>query len=171
MVEINLGAGRKRLNRSIGLDAVRTSACDVQVNLDGEALPFKSHSIDRVYAYHVLEHIRELPTMMEEIHRVCNKGGEVHIEVPYYTCVGAFGDPTHVRFFTYNTFLFWTQNTEQANWFSKARYTIVRRYMLFGRVHRLMGISFLANRFPNIYENFFAFIFPARFLQVVLATV
>lgn len=168
MVEINLGAGRKRVGDAIGVDSVRTAACDVQANIDGTVLPFKRDSIQRVYAWHVLEHIRDLPALMEELHRICAPQAELHIEVPYFSCVGAFGDPTHVRFFTYNTFLFWTQGTDQANWFSTARYEIKQRRIIFGRLHQALGIQWLANRFPNVYENFFAFIFQARVLAVVL---
>ena len=36
------------------------------------------------------------------------------------------------------------------------------------RAHRLLGIAALANRFPAVYENLLAHVFPARSLEVEL---
>jgi hypothetical protein len=168
MHTLNLGVGKKNIDGAIGVDIVATPECDVIANLDGASLPFAANSISTVYAYHVLEHINNLIPLMEEIHRICKEGALIHIEVPYFTCIGAFGDPTHVRFFTYHTFRFWEKTTDQANWFSMARFTIVRRRIVFGKLHRLLGIQFLANKFPHIYENFFPYLFPARYLEITL---
>ncbi len=168
MAGLNLGCGRRTIQGTFGVDRVALPGVDVIADLDGAALPFADDSVDTVYAYHVLEHLRNLTGVMEEIHRVCRDKGRVMIEAPYFTCVGAFGDPTHVRFFTYETFRFWEATTDQANWFTAARFHIVRRRLVFGKAHRLVGIAWLANRFPNIYENFFAYWFPARLLAVEL---
>jgi SAM-dependent methyltransferase len=168
MTALNLGCGRRAIPGAYGIDRVRLPGVDVVADFDSAPLPFASGTIDVIYAYHVLEHIRDLPRIMEEIYRICRDGARVVIEVPYFTCVGAFGDPTHVRFFTYETLRFWTVDTDQANWFSGARFRIAGRRLVFGRAHRLLGIAWLANRFPHVYENFCAFWFPARLLEAEL---
>ncbi|MFP4323377.1 MAG: methyltransferase domain-containing protein [Anaerolineales bacterium] len=168
MAQLNLGAGEKPISSTFGVDVAPTGACDVIANFEGAPLPFATSSITGLYAYHVLEHIRDLPALMEEIHRISQPDARIIIEVPYFACVGAFGDPTHVRFFAYHTFRFWTPDTDQANWFSRARFRIAQRRIVFGKVHRLLGIAALANRWPDVYENFLAFIFPGRVLQVEL---
>jgi SAM-dependent methyltransferase len=168
MAQLNLGCGKRLMPGTIGVDEVALPGVALVANLDGVALPFADNSVERVILFHVLEHIRDLNRLMEELHRICKPGVGVQIEVPYYTCVGAFGDPTHVRFFTYHTFHFWSADTDQANWFTKARYEIARRRLVFGRAHRWLGVSWWANRWPNIYENFFAFWFPARMLEIEL---
>lgn len=170
-MKLNLGSGKKPVPDCINVDLVMLPDVNVIANLDTTALPFKSSSIEGVYAYHVLEHIRELPRLMEEIHRICMPDAIISIEVPYFACIGAFGDPTHVRFFTYETFRFWEARTDQWNWFSSATYRIRRRSLQFGKLHRLLGIQAFANRFPNIYENFLVYLFPARLLQVELSVV
>jgi SAM-dependent methyltransferase len=170
-MQLNLGCGRRPVARAYGVDVVALPGVAVVADLDGVALPFAPDRVERVYLYHVLEHIRDLNRLMTEIHRICQAGAAVIIEVPYYTCVGAFGDPTHVRFFTYETFRFWSADTDQANWFTQARFEITRRRLVFGRAHRLLGVSWWANRWPHVYENFFAFWFPARLLEVELRVV
>ncbi len=168
MAALNLGCGRRVMVGAYGVDRVALPGVDVVADFDGAPLPFASSTVDLIYAYHVLEHLRDLARVMEEIHRVCRDGARVVVEVPYFTCVGAFGDPTHVRFFTYETFRFWTADTDQANWFTSAHFTIAGRRLVFGKAHRLLGIAWFANRFPHIYENFFAYWFPARLLEAKL---
>jgi len=168
MIALNLGCGKRPIAGTYGVDVVALDAVAVVAEFDHSPLPFAPNSIDTIYIFHVLEHIRDLNRLMEEIHRVCKPDARIIIEVPYYTCVGAFGDPTHVRFFTYETFRFWSANTDQANWFTKAQFEIAKRHLVFGKAHHLMGIAWWANRWTNIYENFFAFWFPARMLEVDL---
>jgi hypothetical protein len=52
----------------------------------------------------VIEHIRNLIGLMEEVYRISRPGGTVEVVVPYYTSRGAFRDPTHVRYITEDTF-------------------------------------------------------------------
>ncbi len=155
---------------AIGLDITPLPGVDVVLDLDNAPLPFPDNTFEAVYAHHVLEHLRNLAAVLGELHRVCRPGAVIDVLVPYYTCVGAFGDPTHVRFFTYRTFEHFadTDDKERYTWFSYTRFTIARRRIGFGKLHRLLLVEFLANRWPNIYENFFAFLCPARTLSVQL---
>jgi SAM-dependent methyltransferase len=171
MAGLNIGCGKRSVPGTFGVDVVALAGVDVVADFDGVALPFAADTIDKIHAYHVLEHMRELERVMEEIHRVCRNGARVVIEVPYFSCVGAFGDPTHKRFFAYETFRFWSAETDQANWFTQAHFEIKRRRLVFGRAHRMLGVEWWANRWPNIYENFFAFWFPARMLEAELIAV
>jgi len=172
MPELNLGCGKRPIDGTYGVDMVPLPGVAVVADFENRPLPFAADSIDRIYIYHVLEHIRNLNRLMAEMHRICRPGARVVIEVPYYTCVGAFGDPTHVRFFTYETFRFWSADTDQANWlFVKTRFEITRRRLVFGKLHQMLGVSWWANRWPHLYENFCAFWFPARLLEVELEVV
>jgi len=42
---------------------------------------------------------------------------------------------------------------------------------MFGKVHRVIGINFFANRFPLIYETFLAYLFPPREIHFELEVV
>lgn len=167
---LHIGCGLHKMPGSIGLDITGLPGVDVVLDLDREKLPFPDNRFEAIYAHHVLKHIRNLSDVLSELHRVCKPGAVIDIVVPYYTCVGAFGDPTHVRFFTYRTLEHFaeTEDKERYTWFSATRFKVGPRRIGFGRLFRLMLIEYLANRWPNIYENFFAFSFPARTLSVQL---
>lgn len=61
-----------------------------------------------IIANDVLEHIPDLVTAMTNCKDLLCKGGEMHIHVPYDLSLGAWQDPTHVRAFNENSFLYYT---------------------------------------------------------------
>ncbi len=170
---LHIGCGAHKIPGAIGLDITALPGVDVVLDLEKEKLPFADNTFDIIYAHHVLEHLHNLTDVLTELHRVCKPGAIIDILVPYYTCVGAFGDPTHVRFFTYRTLEHYanTEDKERYTWFSSTRFTMGKRHIGFGKLFRLLFIEFLVNRFPNIYENFFAFLFQGRTLsnQLIVA--
>jgi SAM-dependent methyltransferase len=150
---------------------------DVLARLEAPHLPFLPGSLGRVHARHVLEHLDDLAAVMSEIAASLRRGGRLSVEVPYFASVSAFADPTHRRWFTYTTFEHFTEppatgwRAHRHTWFSTVRFRIEARRLIFGRAHRLLGVAWLANRFPGIYENLLAYWFPARALQVELVKV
>lgn len=169
---VDLGCGRRKVAGSIGLDVIALPGVEVMATLN--SLPFKERSLGGLYALNVLEHVNDLPGVMAEVWRVLGDGHWCRVEVPYFTSVSAFSDPTHCRWFTYSTFEHfgpaaaagWQENRH--TWFGGARFAISRRRLIFGRAHQLLGIAWFANRFPAVYENLFAYWFPARALEVEL---
>ena len=81
--------------------------CDLE-----RPLPLADEVADEVHAHHLLEHVRNLVQLMEEIYRVCRPGATVHVSGPYYTSRGAFRDPTHVRFLAEDTFQYFEVPTD-----------------------------------------------------------
>jgi SAM-dependent methyltransferase len=61
-----------------------------------------------VIANDVLEHIPDLVSSMTNIKDLLEVGGEFHISVPYELSLGAWQDPTHVRAFNENSWLYYT---------------------------------------------------------------
>ena len=49
---------------------------------NAENLPFKENFFDRVMSRHVLEHVKNIDKVIDEIYRVCKKGGTLYIAVP-----------------------------------------------------------------------------------------
>jgi SAM-dependent methyltransferase len=106
---IDIGCGNaKQMPGAIGVDAFPHDGVDVVADLE-QGLPFDDRSIDHVFAVHVLEHIRGLVAVMNEIHRVLRPDGVLHVLVPSADCVNAAADPTHVRFFNRQTFKYFCQ--------------------------------------------------------------
>ena len=96
---------------------------DIQVDF-GEKLPldtgqsfsserfgpvvFKSNSFDSIIAYDVLEHIPNLTTCMKNCLDLLKPDGIMDVLVPYDLSYGAWQDPTHVRAFNENSWLYYT---------------------------------------------------------------
>lgn len=66
-------------------------------------LPFKTETIEEILCIHVLEHVRDLESAMNEFHRVLTPGGILRVWTPHCFSPIAFGDSTHCRFFTFET--------------------------------------------------------------------
>jgi len=77
----------------------------------------------------ILEHLPDTIRVLEEVWRMSQRDGHVHIEVPYYNSPGASQDPTHLRFFTEHSFDYFTpDNTTYLsayNYYTKARFLIL----------------------------------------------
>lgn len=99
---LNLGCGRKYIEGAVNVDLESSSVkADRYVDLSvtelfGEWLN-EENSYDRIIAHHLLEHVRDLPTLMTNCMLLLKEGGEMDIQVPYDLSYGAWQDPTHVR--------------------------------------------------------------------------
>jgi SAM-dependent methyltransferase len=96
---LDIGCGRHKLPGAVGLDRHPLPGVDIVANLD-EGLPFAPESFDVVSANQVLEHVRDLVALVDEVHRVLRTGGVLVAHVPYFRSSWAHIDPTHVRSFT-----------------------------------------------------------------------
>lgn len=110
MRKIDLGCGNNKGEGYIGVDKYPYHCVDVVRDIDLHGLPFDDSSVDEVYTSHFLEHCQDLVFVMNEIHRVLRPGGRVTIIVPNIKHPGAFRDPTHVRFFNEESFLYFTKH-------------------------------------------------------------
>ncbi len=72
--------------------------CDIT-----KGVPIENESVDEVVCVHVLEHIQDLKGIMKEFQRILKPGGVLKVWVPHCFSPIAFGDSTHVRFFTFET--------------------------------------------------------------------
>lgn len=102
---LNLGCGKTRIPKSIGVDdSKHSNFVDIVHNLNIIPYPFDSSSVDEIHMYHVLEHLHNPLKIMEELHRLLKKGGMIYLRVPHFSSMGAFSDITHVRPFGYGSF-------------------------------------------------------------------
>jgi predicted SAM-dependent methyltransferase len=111
LIKLDLGAGRVKRNGYISVDRQLTGNVDLVCDVESK-LPFRDNSVDEVFSRHLFEHVTHLIQLFEEVHRICKPGARVIINVPYYTSVKAYKDPTHVNFFTEKTFEYF----EGKNW-------------------------------------------------------
>lgn len=100
---------------------------------------FADDSVGVLRAYHVLEHLDDPIHFFNEAYRVLAPGGFLLIEVPSVNGAGAFGDPTHKKFFNLLTFEYFT-NQQYAR-FIQPQYT--------GRFQKARLVEYLWNN-PKI---------------------
>jgi SAM-dependent methyltransferase len=148
---LDVGCGRKKTAGAIGIDINRNSDADIIFDLDQAGYPFKANIFDVIICQDVVEHVDNLQRFFDEIHRIAKTGAVIKIRTPHYSSWYAYNDPTHRHYFGHRVFEYFG-----------AKFKIVRKEIVFSRIFRLLGIKRLANRYPDRYEQLFAFIFPAE---------
>ncbi len=104
----NIGCGHLgREGGEIGVDLFFDYRPTVQA--DCSKLPFKDDSFSEIRAYHGLEHVHDIVSVMNECYRVLKDNGIMTIKVPEYPEPESMADPTHVRFFIPQTFYYFTR--------------------------------------------------------------
>jgi len=165
--KLNIGCGRASKDGYINLDSTELPGVDIIQDLNKYPWPFKDDAFEEVYCDNILEHLDNIIAPMEEIFRVLQKGGRVIIKVPIYPSIWAMADPTHKIFFTYMTFDCFSP-THEFNYYSKARFKIVKRKIIFKYFTPLTWLVNISELTQKIYYVFFSFLIPAYSLYFEL---
>lgn len=162
---MDLGCGRDKIAGAIGVDAAGNANADVRHDLDVYPYPFADSSFEVVVLRNVIEHVRNVVGLMEEIHRIGTRGADVLITTPHFSSVYSYQDPTHVRHLALDSMDYFTETTSHSNFYSSARFRVVARGFDFGRSFPFSAIArALAGISARKYEKHFAFMFPANSL-------
>jgi SAM-dependent methyltransferase len=167
---LNLGCGRKRDPRAVNLDVTPDTGPDVVHDLNVVPWPFPDNRFSSVDMYDVIEHLGDLLPIMAELHRVCRDGAVIRITTPHFSCANSFTDPTHRHHLGWFSFDYFTGEHEHS-YYTRARFRMQRRQMIFAATLVNKLVWRLANRYPATYERRWAWIFPAWFLSFELAVV
>jgi predicted SAM-dependent methyltransferase len=108
--KLDLACGNNKRKGFIGIDRMPINGVDIIWDLEEYPWPFVDNSVGEVYCAHFVEHVDDLIKFMNEMYRVCKNGATIHIVAPYYTSVGASQDPTHKRFISEQSFLYFDAN-------------------------------------------------------------
>ncbi len=108
-IKLNLGCGRRYLEGYINIDIQERIHSDLVCDIT-EGIPFNDNTIDEVRAHDFLEHIPLGKTIfvISEIWRVLKPAGILEHFTPSTDGRGAFQDPTHVSFWNYNSWDYYT---------------------------------------------------------------
>lgn len=167
---LHLGCGLKRLPNALNVDVVASVQPDVVHDLNLRPWPFPDGAFSEVVAYDVIEHLDDVVGTMEEIHRVCAPGAMIKITVPHFSCANAFTDPTHKRFFSVQSFHYFTGENEFP-FYTSVRFKRRVAKIVFQDSLPDKVVWHLANRWPAAYERRWAWLFPAWFLYFELEVV
>lgn len=104
-IELELGCGpRKRHASALGVDALDYPGVDLVGDVFEVLTALPAGCVDAVHAYHFLEHVEELPRLLDELARVSCADAVLDVEVPHFSNPYFYSDPTHHRFFGLYTF-------------------------------------------------------------------
>lgn len=105
-VDIELGPGKsKQRPAGIGLNPKADPTADIFHDLNF-GIPLPSESVDFIWSNQVLEHIKRenFISLMNDLFRVLKPGAKMEHFVPHYLAPAAFGDPTHMNWFSETSF-------------------------------------------------------------------
>lgn len=98
---INLGCGTDQRADELNVDAAKECHPDVVLDLEESAWDLPSHAFSHARAYHVLEHLENPQSALEECARILRPGGTLEVRVPIG--LDARADPTHTNEWTWRT--------------------------------------------------------------------
>lgn len=172
-MKLNLGSGNKLIKDAINVDNYPYSPDIFVRDLSVFPWPWEDNVAEEVHAYMFLEHVTNLVTTMNEIHRICKNGAILHLTVPYWTGPNTWDDPTHVRAFTAQTFHWFTSDpsnsTYVAAWSNRREWKVLRSKIQVSAA--LPFLDLVPRLLGPLYERFFAHLIPAQGLAVDMQVV
>lgn len=173
-IKINLGCGTDIRSGYINVDSKPLPGVDIIHDLATRPLPFETASAEEILCLNVLEHV-ELVPVMKELHRILKTGGALVVEVPHFSTLAMYEDPTHRNFFATETLQFFTKNSPRPYYFDFA-FEAVENLQLHFPKRRAFPLNSLieskVNRsawFRGIYESSgLRALFPASHISAVL---
>jgi ubiquinone/menaquinone biosynthesis C-methylase UbiE len=169
MKRLNLGSGNDIRAGWVNLDCSALPGVDIVHNIEQLPLPLPNDSYDYVLCQDILEHVDYIP-LLRDIRRIMRIGGTLHIRVPHFTSSNAYGDPTHKRFFSSETFGFFVADSDRSYYFDFSFARMENLHIQFGpRMFR--PVEWLVNlnrKMQRLYEASPLRIFPASNVEVEL---
>lgn len=150
---LDIGCSNRKMPGAIGVDIDPASQADILHDLNVYPYPVEENSADQIYAKHIIEHLDDPRRFMHELFRMLKAGGRAFIETPHFSSRVAYSEPQHKLFFSY--FMF-------DELLKGLNVRVLRQEITFHKIFRILGICGLANRFPDTYERFWTYRFPAE---------
>jgi len=147
---LNLGSGKDFREDCLNADIQESKKPDWVLDITkipwGETISTRFGEIKveqgmftKIIANDVLEHIPDLVKAMTNCKDLLVEGGEFHIHVPYDLSLGAWQDPTHVRAFNENSWLYYTDWHWYLGW--KDKFVVKELQLVKSKLAEEMNIS------------------------------
>lgn len=115
---LNLGSGRDWRDDCVNMDINENKnpdwhgdICTIEwgqkIQTHAGEITVEPGIFTKILAQDVLEHVPDLVKCMRNCLDLLDVGGEMHIHVPYDLSLGAWQDPTHVRAFNENSWVYY----------------------------------------------------------------
>jgi len=181
MKKLNIGCGTDIKKGFVNLDRAKLVGVDVIHDLNKFPWPFKDNEFDFINCDQILEHLDDIPHCLREIWRISKPRGKIHIAAPHYASPGAWFDLTHKHPFGWMSLDYMAANEIHKHsvghmhtheYGEKEKFNILKRKYIFGKLHKLVGISLFAHNLPLVYEMFnLAYMFPPRHIEFDMGAV
>jgi len=96
-IKLDIGCGNNRQEGFVTLDRSKECKPDIIWDIQKFPYPIPKEACHMVLMSHIWEHIEPKfrVDVLNEVWRICRKGGQVLISTPYYLSFWASQDPTH----------------------------------------------------------------------------
>ena len=172
---IELGPGEKKIfNNAIGIDRFKKPSVDFLADLNKGLTFIEDNTVEEIHAYHVLEHVRNLEFLMQEIYRVLKPNGRFCASVPHFSNPYFYSDYTHVNFWgLYSPVYFSKNNIFQRSipqYYNKINFTLINVELKFSspfrvrnKIKKLFEIAFNSSCYmQELYEENLTGVFPCH---------
>lgn len=166
---LDVGCGSAKIPGAVGIDISPDTDADIVHDLNVFPYPLEDSSFDHVVMQDVIEHVQDPIRVVEELHRILRPDGRLQLRTPHFSSALAYGDPTHVHY--YSAMAIRSLASPRFAHYTYARFRIVHVTLDLWLPFRVSGVERLANRFPDAYEKYFAFRFPAMNIRAELAAI
>lgn len=130
--KLNIGCGKDYRKGFINLDFNREVKADIYWDLNLGVLPFEDNEFDYVLCDNVLEHVKGIFPIMDELHRICKPKAIIEIYVPHFTSPQAFSHLCHYRAFGIGSFGIYTpEEVLDGERYGDARFNILKEKLLY----------------------------------------
>jgi|SRR3990167_5551454 len=140
--KLDVGCAFRKRPGYWGVDKVQVKGVDQVFDLAHFPWPLPTNHFSEIRLWHILQFLPETNKVMEEVWRIGKPNAKIIIAVPYYMSALAFGDPGHIRYFSEETFKFFTQDSWYASnhkAYTKAKFKIVsQKLRATGRLRRFI---------------------------------
>ncbi len=167
-MKLNLGCGFEYKEGYINCDNKENLKADKHFDLNIFPYPFKDSSINEIVISHVLEHIDNPVSVLEEIYRICKKKAKIYVDTPYFSSESAFSDIEHKHFFTWTTLDAIDKENPihfRSPFCNRMDFKVVSKKLNWRKIFYFFEIF---NLFPRVYQELFPWIFPAKSISYIL---
>jgi ubiquinone/menaquinone biosynthesis C-methylase UbiE len=176
IIKLDIGCGPSKKDIDyIGIDMLDYESVDIVGDIYEVLSKFPDFIVDEIYTKHFLEHLDDIPTILNEIARVLKKDAICNIIVPHFSNPYYYSDCTHKSFFGLYTLNYFSK--DEVNMRRKVpvyqremNFKIEKIELIFQTTPKFNGRSLIKKFIQKIvnfniytlelYEEMFCYIFP-----------
>ncbi len=156
-LKLNFGCGKDIKKDYQNVDIEKFKGVDKAFDFNTFPYPYKNNTFDYIFSSNVLEHLDDIPKVMQQLHRISKKNSTIKIIVPYYNCYGAYNDVTHKHYFSHLAFEPFYKNENSANYFIKEKFKLIKIKLIPTRLGKFLLFDVirlpLSHIFGQIYQT------------------